>query len=194
MLTTNQLKAIVPGIKPGNLQVYTDQLNIFMPKYDITTPARICPFLANIAEESGSFNYTREIASGAAYEGRHDLGNNQPGDGERFKGRGLIQLTGRGVYEWCSRALYKDRRLIDTPELLEQPAPATESACWFWKEVKNLNLIADSPDTFVHTRTAKNGGQLTYGRFEWIVFLINGGQNGLAHRQVFYNRAKTVII
>lgn len=193
MITTEQLKTIVPGIKPANLQVYVDQLNEFMPKYDITTPARICPFLANLAHESGSFNYTREIASGSAYEGRKDLGNTQPGDGVKFRGRGLIQITGRGNYQWCSRVLYKDARLIDSPELLELPPAATESACWFWKEVKNLNQVADNPDSYTHIRTAKDKSQHTYGRFEWIVFLINGGQNGLAERQAFYERAKEVI-
>lgn len=194
MITTEQLKAIVPAIKAANLQVYADQLNEFMPKYDITTPARICPFLANLAHESGSFNYTREIASGTAYEGRHDLGNNQPGDGERFRGRGLIQITGRGNYEWCSKALYKDLRLINTPELLEAPPAATESACWFWKVVKNLNAVADKHDTYTHTRTAKDGSQHTYSRFEWIVFLVNGGQSGINERKAYYERAKLVIV
>lgn len=183
-----QLKAIVPSIKPGNLDIYTEQLAIFLPKYEINTPARITQFLANLAHESGSFNYTREIASGAAYEGRKDLGNIHPGDGRKFRGRGLIQITGRGNYKWCSIEMYGDDRLIDKPELLEQPGPATESACWFWANAKKLNTIADFPDTWTKVRKGK-----TYTRFEWIVLLINGGQNGIAERKLFYERAKKVI-
>lgn len=189
MITAEQLKAIVPGIKPANLPVYTDLLNQFMPKYEINTPGRICPFLANLAHESGSFNYTREIASGKAYEGRADLGNIEAGDGVKFRGRGLNQITGRGNYQWCSKALYGDTRLIEHPELLEQPAAATESACWFWRDVKKLNVIADKPDDYIHVFRGK-----PYGRFEWIVLLINGGQNGLAERKAFYERAKAVIL
>lgn len=194
MITIDQLKAIVPSIRPANLQLYTDLLNRFMPKYGIDTPGRVAPFLANLAHESGSFNYTREIASGKAYEGRKDLGNTQPGDGPRYKGRGLIQITGRDNYEWCSRSLYSDPRLINNPELLEKPEAATESACWFWRDVKKLNGIADMPDNWVHARKMKDGSTKLYNRFEWIVLLINGGQNGLAERKAFYERAKAVIL
>jgi putative chitinase len=189
MITVDQLKAIVPTIRPANLQLYTDLLNVYMPKHDITTPARVAPFLANLAHESGSFNYTREIASGKAYEGRADLGNTQPGDGPQYRGRGLIQITGRGMYKWCSTALYGDLRLINSPELLEQAPAATESACWFWKVVKDLNAIADQSDSYTHVFKGK-----TYSRFEWICFKINGGVNGMAERKAFYERAKTVIL
>lgn len=188
MITTDQLKAIAPSIKPGGLQLYTDLLNLYMPKYDITTPARIAPFLANLAHECASFNHMREIASGAAYEGRADLGNTQPGDGRRFPGRGGIQITGRGMYEWCSKALYKDLRLINNPELLERPPAAIESACWFWKVVKGLNAIADQPDSYTHVFKGN-----TYDRFEWICFKINGGTNGMQERKAFYERAKAII-
>ncbi len=194
MITADQLKAIVPAIKPANLQLYIPLLNEYMSKYEIVTAARICPFLANLAHESGSFNYTKEIANGNAYEGRKDLGNTQPGDGPRYKGRGLIQITGRSMYQWCSKALYGDQRLIDTPALLEKADAATESACWFWKIVKDLNQIADMPDSWVRDRKMRDGSVKQYSRFEWIVLLINGGQNGLVERKVFYERAKAVII
>lgn len=189
MITREQLKSIVPSIKPGNLDIYTEQLNIFLPKYEINTPARITQFIANLAHESGSFNYTREIASGAAYEGRKDLGNIHPGDGKKFKGRGLIQITGRANYLWCSKVMYNDARLVEKPELLEQPGPATQSACWFWADAKKLNAIADLPDGWTKERKGK-----VYSRFEWIVLLINGGQNGLSDRKGFYERAKKVIV
>lgn len=187
-LTKDQLESIAPAIKPENLEVYVDLLNKFMPKYDIITPARIRPFLANLAEESMNFNHTLELASGQEYEGRKDLGNTQPGDGPRFRGRGLIQITGRGMYQWCSSSLYNDERLLTHPELLELPEAAAESACWFWKVVKGLNLIADKPDDWTFTFKGK-----IYSRFEWIVLKINGGQNGIADRKKFLERAERVI-
>lgn len=188
MITTEQLKSIVPGIKAGNLQAYTDLLNQYMPKYNINTTERICGFIANLAHESGSFNYVREIASGAAYEGRADLGNTQPGDGIKFRGRGWIQITGRGMYRLCSDAMFADARLLDHPEQLEEINNACESACWFWAKVKKLNSVADLPENFTHERRG-----VKYSRFEWICFLINGGTNGMAERKAFYERAKAVI-
>lgn len=188
MITKEHLKAIVPGIKPANLEIYVPLLNIYMAEYEINNKARITQFLANLAHESGSFNYTREIASGAAYEGRTDLGNTQAGDGRRFRGRGLIQLTGRANYAWCSQGLFGNDRLVENPSLLEEPEAATKSACWFWAVAKTLNAIADLPDTWTKTWKGK-----TYSRFEWIVLRINGGQNGLAERKAFYERAKKVI-
>lgn len=188
-MTADQLKHIVPGIKPANLALYVPLLNMYMPKYGIATKPRISAFLANLAHESGSFNYTREIASGAAYEGRKDLGNVVSGDGIKFKGRGLIQITGRSMYMACSHQLFADERLLSNPEILEQPAPATESACWFWSKVKGLNEIADKPEDW--TRLSKNGH--TYTKFQWIVRLINGGDNGLAEREAFLKRAIEII-
>lgn len=188
MITKEQLKAIVPGIKPENLDIYVPLLNIYMAEYEINNKARVTQFLANLAHESGSLNYTREIASGEAYEGRKALGNTEPGDGRRFRGRGLIQLTGRANYAWCSQAMYGDDRLVKNPLLLEAPDAATKSACWFWAIAKKLNEIADLPDTWKKTFKGR-----TYSRFEWIVLCINGGQNGIADRKAFYERAKKVI-
>jgi putative chitinase len=187
-MTAEQLKHIVPGIKPANLQVYTDLLNKYMPLYEITTKARQAPFLANLAHESGSFNYTLEIDSGGRYEGRKDLGNTTVGDGPRYKGRGLIQITGHDAYYNCSMAMYKDARLLKQPELLQEPDAATESACWFWTNVKGLNQVADKPDDWVRSWDGRN-----WGKFEWIVLRINGGQNGLAERKEFLKRAVEVL-
>ena len=188
-MTPEQLKYIIPLIKAANLTIYVPLLNKYMDKYRINTKARIAPFISNLAHESASFNYTREIASGSAYEGRADLGNTRPGYGVKFKGRGLIQLTGYNIYHDCSDALYGDNRLLLTPSLLEQPDPATESACWFWTEVKELNVIADKPDDW--TKLSKNGN--TYEKFHWICRLINGGDNGLAERKEFYARALEIL-
>jgi len=130
-------------------------------------------FLAQIGHESAELRYTEELASGSAYEGRKDLGNTQPGDGVRYKGRGLIQLTGRSNYALCGLAL--DLPLLDQPQLLAGYSPATLSAGWFWNN-NNLNSYCDKGDFIGLTKR------------------INGGTNGLASRQAYLDRATKVIV
>jgi len=174
MINKEQLKKICPYGNIEKLEQYSKCINSIAPKYGIDTLLRLRHFIAQIAHESGSFNYVQEIDSGEAYEGRKDLGNTFKGDGVRFKGRGLIQITGRSNYLFCSRALFGDDRLLRNPEILEQPQYAIESACWFWK-VKKLNVMADANDIVSITRR------------------INGGQNGLAERIAFYEKTKLYI-
>lgn len=143
-----------------------------MDKYEINTPVRQAAFLAQLAHESGSLKYVRELASGEAYEGRKDLGNNQAGDGVRFKGRGLIQITGRSNYEALSVALNFD--FIKEPEKLELPGAAALSAGWFWNKNK-LNIIADSGD------------------FKKLTKRINGGFNGLKDRAEHWYRCQKAL-
>lgn len=136
-----------------------------MKQYGIDTPVRQAAFLSQLAHESGRFYYVEEIASGKAYEGRKDLGNTQPGDGVRFKGRGLIQLTGRSNYRQLSQQLGVD--FENNPELLKTPQYAVQSACWFW-DSRNLNELADVRDIRAITKR------------------INGGYNGFADREALY--------
>ena len=143
-----------------------------MGKYQINTPKRIAAFIAQIAHESGSLKYVEEIASGAAYEGNKGLGNAQPGDGIKFKGRGLIQLTGRANYKLVGQALNYD--FISKPEDLELPGPACYSAAWFW-DSRQLNTLADKDD------------------FLGITKKINGGTNGLEDRKKHWATAKKVL-
>jgi putative chitinase len=140
---------------------WVEPLNNAMHRYEINTKPRIAAFLAQLGHESGRLFYVREIASGEAYEGRKDLGNTEPGDGRRFRGRGLIQITGRRNYTLCGIALELD--LLNHPELLEKPEHAAMSAAWFWWNHK-LNELADAGD------------------FKKITRRINGGYNGLADR------------
>src|SRR5450631_4424983 len=93
-----------------------DFINDTCVKFDISTPIRQLCFPAQVGHESGSLFFTEELASGQAYEGRKDLGNIQPGDGVKFKGRGLIQITGRNNYKAVSDALRTD--FIINPTLL----------------------------------------------------------------------------
>jgi len=127
-ITTEQLKHICPRQSTKVLDKYTPYLNKYFIKYEINTLLRIQHFLAQIAVESEEFVYTKECASGRAYEGRKDLGNINSGDGVKFKGRGLIQITGRLNYIAISKFIFNDERLLDHPELLETPEYATVSA------------------------------------------------------------------
>jgi putative chitinase len=138
-ITNELLKALLPDSTEANRQKYLSHFNKYMSQFGITTDKQIAAFFAQIGTESGQLKYAKEIASGSAYEGRKDLGNTQPGDGVRFKGRGLIQITGRSNYEKASKALGAD--FINQPELLEQPEWAVKSACWWWANA-GLNKIA----------------------------------------------------
>ena len=173
-ITSEFMGSLFPGNKKALL--YVDALNAACEKYQINTPLRICAFVAQIAHESGRFVYVREIwgptKAQAGYEGRKDLGNTTPGDGKRFLGRGLIQITGRNNYAALSKVLGVD--LISDPTLLEQPFYAVASAAWFWND-RSLNKYADSGD------------------FNTITKRINGGLNGLADRLDIYLKAKRLM-
>lgn len=129
-------------------------------------------FLAQLAHESGGLVYTKELASGKAYEGRKDLGNVKAGDGIRFKGRGYIQITGRANYTALAKDLGID--CVNHPEMLEQPHWALMSALWFWK-TKHLNKYADKDD------------------FTGLTRAINGGTNGMADRLAWLKKANHAI-
>jgi putative chitinase len=146
--------------------------------------------LPQVAHESANFAAVREFASGNLYEGRKDLGNIHPGDGAKFKGRGLIQITGRGNYRWCSKDLLGNNSLEDNPELLTTPMLAVQSACWYWTVVKPMNAVCDHPEDWTHVWD-HNGK--TYTKIQWMTLLINGGQNGIAERTANYDRAKKVL-
>ena len=172
-LTLSILKEICPygsSVKIGN---YLPFLNSMMPLFEINTLLRERHFIAQVAWESGSFNYNEEIASGAAYEGRKDLGNVNPGDGVRFKGRCLIQITGRNNYTLINKELSID--CVNHPELLSQWDFAVESACWFWRK-NGLNELADMDDIKKITKR------------------INGGYNGVTGRMALYKLAQIYIV
>lgn len=171
-LTPELLKKCMPFANEGNILRFVNPLNLTLQKYDINTPRRVAAFLAQLAHESGSLKYVREIASGEAYEGREDLGNVEPGDGKKFRGRGLLQCTGRANYEALSHALNFD--FIKEPEALEKPGAAAMSAGWFWY-LKDLNRLAD------------------IDAFEKITRIINGGLNGLEDRLKHWENCKKAL-
>ncbi|MCU0696659.1 MAG: LysM peptidoglycan-binding domain-containing protein [Myxococcaceae bacterium] len=170
-ITADELRRVMPNLSPELAQRYLPYLNSAMNEAGITTPARRSAFLAQLAHESGELRYMEEIASGAAYEGRRDLGNTQPGDGRRYKGRGPIQLTGRANYRAAGEALGID--LERNPERAADPDVAFRIATWYWQS-RGLNGLADQ------------------GNFREITRRINGGYNGMADRQRYYERAQQV--
>ena len=140
--------------------------------YDIAPPLRAAHFLAQTCHESAGFRTTEEFADGSAYEGRTDLGNTQKGDGPLFKGRGLIQLTGRANYAKFGPLLGID--LIANPDAAAQPTLSLKIACEFWRQ-HGLNAFADQDDVTTITRR------------------INGGLNGIDERTAFLATAKAVL-
>lgn len=157
-MTLELLSKCLPHAKPENIKLYGPKLVLAMSEYVIDSPRRQAAFLAQIAHESGSLKYTEEIASGEAYEGRVDLGNVGEGDGKRFKGRGLMQITGRANYVMLSKELKYD--FVTSPESLSKPGPACFSAAWFWW-AHHLNRLADI-DAFDKITRAINGGMTHY--------------------------------
>lgn len=173
MKITPEIVKAATGSTIARAALWSDALQAACDRYGIGTPTRAAAFLAQIGHESGHLIYVREIwgptPAQKRYEGRKDLGNTVPGDGKRFMGRGLIQITGRANYARAATALGLD--LLNHPELLEEPANAALSAAWFWS-THGLNELADA------------------GEFEAITRRINGGLNGEADRVALYDAAK----
>jgi putative chitinase len=175
-LTNKDLKAIAPNANTAFSAELVENINKYAGQYGIDTNNRLAAFMAQAAHETDGFRTLEEYASGAKYEGRTDLGNTQKGDGVKFKGRGIFQITGRANYARISQKMFGDDRLLRNPELLEKPEYAAQSAMIYWNE-KNLNKLADK-------------GTVT--SFNAITKAINGGYNGLEDRKAYYERAKTV--
>lgn len=173
-MTKEQLKEIMPYATDENVKKFLPYLNDTMRTFEINTPLRQAHFLAQLGHESGSLRYVRELASGKAYEGRKDLGNVQPGDGVMYKGRGLIQLTGRANYEAFNGFLDDDVDVVKHPAKVEEPELATLVAGWFWWK-NSLNKLADKDDVVAVTKR------------------VNGGTNGLEDRKGHLSRAKKVL-
>ncbi|MGE8150905.1 glycoside hydrolase family 19 protein [Pseudomonas vancouverensis] len=177
LVTAQQLLLILPnaGTHAG---VFAPVLNTAMTRFRIVGAKRLAMFIAQVGHESGQLVYSRELwgptETQIRYEGRESLGNTVPGDGFKFRGRGLIQITGRSNYRQCSLGLFGDERLLTSPQLLEQPQWAAESAGWFWDR-NGLNELADRD------------------QFNSITRRINGGLNGLQDRLQLWARARAVL-
>jgi predicted chitinase len=172
MVTDDELRQIMPNCPAAKRADYLPFIQQAMAEFGITSYLREAAFLAQLAHESAELRYMEEIASGAAYEGRKDLGNTQPGDGKRYKGRGPIQLTGRANYTKYGGLLGLD--LVNNPTVAATKEVGFRIAGEFWK-LNGLNELADQQ------------------QFKAITKRINGGYNGLDDRIKYYDRAKSVL-
>lgn len=163
------LAALAPHGNPAILAGMAASMESCIARADLSTSLRQAHFLAQCAEESDGFHTTLEYASGAAYEGRHDLGNTHPGDGRRYRGRGVIQLTGRANYHDYGALLGVD--LENHPEVAQTFPFAALIAAEFWKH-RSINVPADANDVVAVTKK------------------INGGTNGLEDRKIWLARAR----
>ena len=199
-ITAQQLLQILPNAGPV-AGVFVPVLNTAMNRYQIVGSKRVAAFIAQVGHESGqltrlveNLNYSADVLrktwpsrfdvdlasavarkpaqiANIAYSNR--MGNTATGDGWKYRGRGLIHITGKNNYRECGEALGLD--LIAHPELLEKPQHACMSAAWFWA-TNGLNTLADA------------------GTFEAITQGVNGGQNGAADRQTLYAKALKVLV
>src|SRR5262245_58265588 len=180
MLTENQLRQIMPNLPAAKAASFLPHLNHAMAEYGIESMSRTAAFVAQLAHESGEFRWMEEIWGPTPAQRRYEpetdlskrLGNTQVGDGKRFKGRGPIQLTGRANYQRFGGLLGVD--LVAAPEQAAATEAAFRVAALYWKN-GGLNELADAQD------------------FREITRRINGGFNGLAERQRYFDRAKAVL-
>lgn len=179
-LTDSALAEIMPRLPQAKLQLYLPFINMVMEIYEIDTPLRASAFLAQIAHESAELRFMEELWGPTAQQKKYEppsdlaksLGNTQPGDGFRYRGRGPIQITGRANYTKYGDLLGVD--LVGNPDLAATPQIAFSTAGLFWK-LNRLNELADVQD------------------FTTITKRINGGLTGLQERQKYYETAKDVL-
>lgn len=176
-MDTQTLAQAMGGVFGVNYSAMLPHIENAMRAANCITPLRAAHFLAQVGHESGGLRYMEEIASGAAYEGRADLGNTRPGDGRRFKGRGPIQLTGRANYRaftrWARSSGHSTHDFEANPHLLSRPEWGFLAASYYWTVARpRLNAQADRDDLEAVTRS------------------INGGLNGLDDRRQRLQRCK----
>jgi putative chitinase len=184
------LAAIAGSVTPL-MGALADTMNQTCPTYEIDTSQEYCHFLAQACHETDHFRTLREYASGRAYEGRTDLGNTQPGDGVKFKGRGIFQTTGRANYLQLGIKQSRRDMFINAPNLLEQPQYAVWSACEYWK-TRGLNDAANHADSD-RLKKKYRGNIIEVSPVEFISITVNGGYNGMDERKKYYAIARNVL-
>lgn len=175
-LTAAVLKKIAPAAKAGLVDRLADGMNRHLPVYGMTDLGEVQMFLAQAAHESMGFSTMYELwgptPAQKRYEGRRDLGNVQAGDGYRFRGRGIFQLTGRENYRIYGAAL--GLPLENNPALAADPFHAVRIACEYWKRRK-IGAVARG------------------GNFVAVTRLINGGTNGIEDRRRLFDLARKIV-
>lgn len=185
--TLEQLRQLIPNAA-GGVDAWYAGLCDALPQYEIVTPERVAAFIAQCAHESGGFRMMEEnlnykaatltklwpkryppgiaeqyagkpqAIANKSYSSRMGNGDEASGDGWKYRGRGILQLTGKDNYRACSRYLFSDDTLLDSPDILLDAYYATHSACWFWNANK-LNQYADNGDFITMTKKI-NGGTI----------------------------------
>jgi putative chitinase len=179
--TKTQLLAIAGGpANEGNVNSIIVALSQYGARFGLDLPHRLAHYFAQLGEETGGFKWDKELASGAEYEGRKDLGNIKPGDGVRFKGRTGIQITGRANYAaftaWAQKNIPGNVPDFESqPDLLNTDPWEGMGPIWYWS-TRNLNALADE------------------NNIEQITKKVNGGLNGFDVRVQFYTRAALVFL
>ena len=178
-ITKEQILQIMPN-SAKCADSYLPSINGYAELFGIDTPLRMAHFLAQIAHESNELRCTRELGD-RAYFAKYDngrlklvLGNVKAGDGYKYRGRGLIQITGRANYQAYQDSKYCRGDIMENPQLLERPLGAVKSAMWWWWR-HGLNELADKDSFVAVTKT------------------VNGGTNGLKSRKAYLERAKKAI-
>lgn len=198
MISEDELRKILRFAPATRISTFVGPLNAAMEEFGISDDPDLAAFVATLAHESGEFHYTEEIASGAAYDNRVDLGNTKPeaiaaavahssSPGRWWKGHGLIQVTGYDNHVACGEALGID--LVDEPTLIAQPVGACRSSAWFWRNAKlrdgttiDLSPIAKARDFLAVSRIVNLGDQNSH-RFP----------NHWDERSMYYDRAVAVL-
>lgn len=173
-VTRERLLRLAPSANTAIVAGIAERFDELAEDHDVTTRLRLCHFLAQAAHETDGFRTLEEYGGPAyfiRYEGRRDLGNTQAGDGIRYHGRGIFQLTGRANYRRLSQLLGID--LEAEPERAKEPETSLRVAFAYWSE-RAINTAADADD------------------IERVTKLINGGRNGLAERRRYLTKAKEI--
>ena len=173
-VTCERLLRLAPRAETAIVAGIAGSFDRLAEDHGVTTRLRICHFLAQAAHETDGFRTLVEYGGPAwfaRYDGRHDLGNTQAGDGARYRGRGIFQLTGRANYRRFGQILGLD--LEAEPERAKEPATSLRVAFAYWSG-RAINAAADADDV------------------ERVTKLINGGRNGLAERAHYLTMAKAI--
>ncbi len=200
-ITAQQLCAIIPPLPLDKANAVLTHFHQTLEEFGIDTPIRQAAFIAQTACESQYHKFVESLwyspqrltvvwpkvftvekaalyaaspekLANFIYAGVNGNGNEASGDGWKYRGRGVIQTTGRWNYKVCGEGIGFD--LINSPEILEDPLQAFRSGGWYWKS-HDLNPFADREDVLAITK------------------IINGGTNGLPERKQYYARAKAVL-
>ena len=202
--TAAKLNEVLPKLSDEKIVSWYAELATQLPDYHINSIERVAMFLAQTTHESGDYttlhenlNYSAkglmttwpkrfdaakaaacerkpEMIANVVYSGRMGNGNEASGDGWKYRGRGILQITGHDNYLQFSKDMFGDARFLDTPYLLEMESDAVKAACWFWRR-NHLNELADKGDM-------KN-----------VTLRINGGIAGLDDRQARYDRILPIL-